>query len=174
MADFFTRLWESVFVPGPTPTLLIATNASFAALELVLLVLLAATYSVHFLVLSILSGALWWAINWFAAELLEVQRAEQEAEKQLEARMPRGVPPPETSTRRDSSTEEEGVATAVDESQDLKRRKPVIKDRPVPKDVTPAVEKLQPSRASIGEGLSEMSGTEDEWEKVSGSGLLEK
>lgn len=81
MADFITNLWEGVFTPGPTPTLLIATNVTFATLQLVLGGLLLATYSIHFLILSLLSGGLWWAINWFANELKEAQRKEEEAEK---------------------------------------------------------------------------------------------
>ncbi|PGH01709.1 hypothetical protein AJ80_08976 [Polytolypa hystricis UAMH7299] len=81
MASFIEDLWTSVFVAGPTPTLLVATNVSFAALQLVLFVLLLATYSVHFVVLSFLSGGLWWAINWFAAELKAAEEAERVKEK---------------------------------------------------------------------------------------------
>lgn len=86
MATFLTNLWESVFTPGPTPTLLIATNASFAALQLLFLTLLIATRSIHFVILSILCAALWWAINWFSAEIAAAQRAEEEAKKIREAR----------------------------------------------------------------------------------------
>ncbi|OAA44580.1 Endoplasmic reticulum, protein Pkr1 [Beauveria brongniartii RCEF 3172] len=69
MSSFIVELWESIFVPGPTPTILRATNATFAALQLTLFALLVGTYSIHFVVLSILSAGLWWSINWFAAEL---------------------------------------------------------------------------------------------------------
>ncbi|KAM3501765.1 hypothetical protein MY10362_005312 [Beauveria mimosiformis] len=69
MSSFIIELWESIFVPGPTPTILRATNATFAALQLTLFALLVGTYSIHFVVLSILSAGLWWSINWFAAEL---------------------------------------------------------------------------------------------------------
>ncbi len=68
MAGFVEQLWESIFTPGPTPSLLLATNVTFASLQLVLLALLIATYSVHFVVLSLISGGLWWAINWFATD----------------------------------------------------------------------------------------------------------
>ncbi|KAF7846275.1 hypothetical protein BT93_L4720 [Corymbia citriodora subsp. variegata] len=78
MASFFEELWNSVFTPGTTPTLLVATNASFAALQFVLLMLLYATYSIHFLILSILSGGLWYAINWFARELAAQNVANQQ------------------------------------------------------------------------------------------------
>ena len=87
MGSFVEDLWSSVFTPGPTPTLLVATNVTFAALQAVLLALLIATYSVHFLVLSFLSGALWWSINWFAQELKQVQEQEaQEAQKAKEGK----------------------------------------------------------------------------------------
>lgn len=81
MADFLSNLWESVFQAGPTPTLLIATNVTFAALQATLFALLIATYSIHFIILSILSGGLWYAINWFAHELAAAQAAEEKADK---------------------------------------------------------------------------------------------
>jgi len=87
MASFLTNLWNSIFTPGPTPTLLIATNATFAALQLLLFVLLVATYSVHFVVLSGLTAGLWWAINWFAGELRAAQEKEEEARRIRGARM---------------------------------------------------------------------------------------
>lgn len=83
MASFLPSLWESVFVSGPTPTLLLATNATFFCLQLVLFLLLLATYSIHFAILSVLCGGLWWAINWFAAEVAAV-RAEEEAREAKE------------------------------------------------------------------------------------------
>lgn len=86
MSQFFDSLWNSIFTPGPTPTLLVATNASFAALQLVLFALLLATYSIHFVVLSILCGGLWWAINWFAKELRQAQEKEEAAKKIRERR----------------------------------------------------------------------------------------
>ncbi|EEY18350.1 conserved hypothetical protein [Verticillium alfalfae VaMs.102] len=76
MASFAENLWNSVFTPGTTPTLLYATNASFAALQLTLLALLAATRSIHFVILSVLCAGLWRAINWFAAELAIAQARE--------------------------------------------------------------------------------------------------
>ncbi|RMZ70182.1 Endoplasmic reticulum Pkr1 [Pyrenophora seminiperda CCB06] len=86
MAAFFEQLWESIFTAGPTPTLLVATNASFAALQLLLLVMLVATYSIHFVILSLLCGGLWWSINWFAAEIKAAQAKEEEAKRIREAR----------------------------------------------------------------------------------------
>lgn len=81
MAEFITNLWQSVFTPGATPTLLIATNATFACLQLLLGALLVATYSIHFAILSFLCGGLWYSINWFAHELQQAQAKEEEAER---------------------------------------------------------------------------------------------
>jgi hypothetical protein len=78
-SNFMENLWNSIFTPGTTPTLLVATNASFLALQLILGVLLIATYSVHFFVLSALCAGLWWSINWFAMELKKAEKAEEEA-----------------------------------------------------------------------------------------------
>lgn len=86
MSQFLENLWNSVFTPGPTPTLLVATNASFAALQLVLFALLLATYSIHFVVLSGLCGGLWWSINWFANELRAATEKEEAAKKLRERR----------------------------------------------------------------------------------------
>ncbi|RKF79592.1 V-type ATPase assembly factor PKR1 [Golovinomyces cichoracearum] len=72
-ANFLNDLFQSIFTPGPTHTLLIATNVTFACLQVLLLLLLIATYSIHFVILSILSAGLWVAINWFANELKKDQ-----------------------------------------------------------------------------------------------------
>ncbi|PHH67535.1 hypothetical protein CDD80_764 [Ophiocordyceps camponoti-rufipedis] len=64
-----TDLWDAIFTPGTTPALLRATNISFACLQLVLGALLAATASLHFVMLSGLCAVLWWSVNWFVAEM---------------------------------------------------------------------------------------------------------
>ncbi len=86
MASFVGKLWDSVFTPGPTPTLMVATNAAFAALQLILIALLLSTRSIHFVILSFLTAGLWWAINWFVGELREAQKKEDEAARIREAR----------------------------------------------------------------------------------------
>ena len=53
-SSFFEDLWESIFTPGPTPTLLIATNASFAALQLLFFALFMAV---------ILTSAVWYSVQ---------------------------------------------------------------------------------------------------------------
>ena len=75
MPSFMEDLWGSVFVPGPTSSLLVATNVTFAALQAILFTLLVVTYSVHFVVLSVLSCGLWYSINWFAKEVSAAQAA---------------------------------------------------------------------------------------------------
>ncbi|KGQ02025.1 hypothetical protein PAAG_11201 [Paracoccidioides lutzii Pb01] len=77
MASFIEDLWSSIFVSGVTPTLLLATNATFAALQILLFALLLATFNIHFVILSILCGCLWLGINWFVKEV-ELSRSQAE------------------------------------------------------------------------------------------------
>jgi len=81
MSAFFEDLFQSIFIPGATPTLVVAANASFGALQVVLLGLLVATYSIHFLILSVLCGGLWFSINWFVRELQASKEEELASEK---------------------------------------------------------------------------------------------
>ncbi|TVY30482.1 V-type ATPase assembly factor [Lachnellula hyalina] len=144
MAAFITDLMQSIFTPGPTPTLLVATNISFACLQVVLLMLLIATYSIHFIILSFLSAGLWWAINWFAVELRAAEEAEAEKKRRLA----------ETGLGSDSETEAETVIETGDVGVGSKEVE-VLEARGELKD-----------RASLGGSKSELS-TEDEWERVS-------
>ncbi|KAK9465279.1 ER protein Pkr1-domain-containing protein [Lipomyces arxii] len=75
MASFFGELWESIFTPGTTPTLVKATHYSFAALIVTLVVLCAVTFNKHFFFLTIIALCLWGAITWFIGEL-EAMKAE--------------------------------------------------------------------------------------------------
>ncbi|KAF7895646.1 uncharacterized protein EAF01_009608 [Botrytis porri] len=143
-SEFFVSLWESIFTPGPTPVLLVATNATFAALQLVFLSLLVATYSIHFVILSFLCGGLWWAINWFAAELKTVKEQE-EARKKTEA-----------GAGGDASDTD--VETVVDDDGP-----PGSKEV----EVLEVKGELKSRAHSIGGGNKSEPSTEDEWEKVS-------
>ncbi|KAI3329322.1 Pkr1-domain-containing protein [Xylariaceae sp. AK1471] len=147
MAGFVEQLWDSIFTPGPTPTLLIATNATFGALQLVLFALLLGTYSVHFVVLSFLSAGLWWAINWFAAEL-NAAKAREEAEKARTEQRP---------ARQGTDGSETEVETVVSEGK--------------PKTGSKEIELVEQAgdlklRKEPSDSKSAVS-TEDEWEKVS-------
>jgi hypothetical protein len=144
MSQFFTDLFTSIFTPGPTPSLIVATNASFACLQVVLLILLITTYNIHFLVLSFLSAGLWWAINWFVAELTAAQAAE-------EAKKSAGIG--DLRPGDDSDTEAETVieTTGVSRSKEIE-----VLDNPG---------ELKPRGSPYG-SKSEIS-TEDEWEKLS-------
>lgn len=144
MSQFFTELFTSIFTPGPTPSLIVATNASFACLQVVLLILLITTHSIHFLVLSFLSAGLWWAINWFVAELTTAQAAE-------EAKKSAGIG--DLRPGDDSDTEAETVieTTGVSGSKEV--------------EVVGNPGELKPRGSPYG-SKSEIS-TEDEWEKVS-------
>lgn len=197
MANFVESLWESIFTPGPTPPLIVATNASFAALQAVLAALLIATHSIHFVVLSALCGALWWAINWFVAEL----RASEELRRAREK-----TPRPDDYSGRGAEREGEGQdGDAEDEEtetegEDMGSRASLIDASPKPHHREAAEERsalggsehLLPRpgssaasessgvhvRASSSEGGEirkrgselEMSMTDSEWEKVSESG----
>lgn len=164
--SFFQDLWESIFTPGPTPSLLIATNVTFAALQVVLLALLIATYSIHFFVLSGLCGGLWWAINWFARELQEAQRREeQDKAKRGGAPGTRGAVPASSS---DTETEVETAAAHVAAAAAAvaaasSEVEPIEKAGELKHRAAAVAEPLTPSAPSSKSGVS----TEDEWEKVS-------
>ena len=162
MATFLANLFESVFTPGPTPTLIVATNVSFAALQLCLLVLLILTYSVHFAILSFLSAGLWWAINWFVTELQAANQKEKEAKHLRDIRKERDDKHVE-----DSGTETE-AAEAIDEEAELKRRvegglRPERRLRPE------SAEGVLRRRTSSGEASGDLS-TDSEWDKVEDEG----
>ncbi|KAL1863089.1 hypothetical protein VTK73DRAFT_6433 [Phialemonium thermophilum] len=171
MASFIQDLWESIFTPGPTPTLLVATNATFAALQVVLALLIFMTWSVHFIVLSVLSGALWWAINWFARELKVHQEQEEEkARLAQEVSAPRRPGPP---TTEESETE---VETGISSGVGAKRRAvgaaeavPSAKKNIETVEVTGELKHRggESAAASASQGTKSSASTEDEWEKVS-------
>lgn len=146
MSAFLTQLFESIFTPGPTPVLLVATNVSFACLQVVLLALLVATYSVHFVVLSFLSAGLWYSINWFVAELNVAQAKEDEKKRQLE----------EIAAGDDTETEAETVIDTGDIGSGSKEVEPLERRG-----------ELKDRGHSGGSGSKSEISTEDEWERVS-------
>ncbi|KAL5358733.1 ER protein Pkr1-domain-containing protein [Aspergillus floccosus] len=158
MASFVEDLWSSIFTPGPTPTLLIATNATFAALQLLLLGLLLATYSVHFVVLSVLSAALWWSINWFAREVRHAQEA-QEAEKSKEQSEPLGEEA-ESDTETEGVTRRDTITTAHTTNTTTTTTAAVV-------NTGAARQGEARKRASVsGDNSSGYGSTDSEWEKV--------
>ncbi|KAI1645634.1 Pkr1-domain-containing protein [Daldinia loculata] len=150
MAGFATDLWESIFTPGTTPTLLVATNATFACLQLVLLLLLVGTYSIHFVILSFLCGGLWWAINWFAAELRVAQAKEARDKARSEQR---------AAAQSSDESEETEVETAF-----IAKGKPTTGSKEVEVIEQTGDLKLRTEPSS---GTKSSVSTEDEWEKVS-------
>ncbi|KAK6544301.1 SMK killer toxin resistance protein [Orbilia ellipsospora] len=74
-------LFRAIFTPGAPPALLLATNVSFACLQLTLLVLLFATGSFHFFFLSIMCAGVWGGINWFVREVEALRRIEGQADE---------------------------------------------------------------------------------------------
>lgn len=156
MASFIEELWNSIFTPGTTPTLLLATNASFAALQLVLLALLLATYSIHFLILSVLCMGLWAAINWFAHEL--------QIEKDKAAEQDRGAREKPSDPANDSDTETELAPDPPVQGTIIPSKSSSSQIQP---DILPQGDALR-RRRSLGDSSGYVS-TDSEWEKVSGS-----
>jgi hypothetical protein len=124
MASFAEKLWESIFTAGPTPTLLVATNASFAALQVLLFAMLLLTYSIHFIILSFLCGGLWWGINWFAVEIRAAQQKEEEAKRIREARRSKDRDGKETGVGGDGEAMDTGDDTEVDTEAEVQKQKP--------------------------------------------------
>ena len=161
MANFLSDLVNSIFTPGPTPSIIIATNASFAALQLVLLVLLILTYSVHFMVLSFLCAGLWWAINWFVSELEAANQKEKEAKQIREARKGR-----DDTGAEDSGTETEGGGNQGEGPPPATKSERLLR----PDDTQGALRK----RRSLGEASSGDLSTDSEWDKVEEAGDMDK
>lgn len=158
MASFVEELWSSIFTPGPTPTLLIATNATFAALQLVLFTLLLVTHSLHFVALSILCAGLWFSINWFAQEVRAAQLA-QDAEKEKDASKSHTDPGP-ADRKKDSGA---GDSASETETEALAGK---------PAALATGSDRLQPperdpkKRPTTGGDSSGYGSTDSEWEKV--------
>lgn len=156
MASFMEELWNSIFTPGASPTLLVATNTTFAALQFLLLALLLATYSVHFVVLSFLSGGLWYSINWFARE---VRKEHEEKERADRAYTKERSPEPgsDTETEANPSTLMRKAASHPSEAN---------KDALQPEVTTATDSAALRRRRSLGDSSGYVS-TDSEWEKVS-------
>lgn len=160
MATFFTDLISSIFTPGPTPSIIIATNASFAALQVVLFVLLILTYSVHFAVLSFLCAGLWWAINWFVTELQAASRKESEAKQSGDLKKGqgydgRGVEDSGTETEGGGSQSEGRISGSISGSNTAGLL--------IPEDAQSALRKRRVS----GEASSGDLSADSDWDKVS-------
>lgn len=156
MASFLEELWSSIFTPGTTPTLLVATNASFAALQLLLLILLIATYSIHFFILSLLCGGLWYAINWFAREL-QLENAKAAASDEQQQRREKSLDP-------GSDTETESVTQPVQAQARTIGTTKATSDHFLTQPTTSDEDFRR--RRSQGDSSGYVS-TDSEWEKVS-------
>ncbi|KAJ5174028.1 Endoplasmic reticulum protein Pkr1 [Penicillium coprophilum] len=159
MASFMGDLWSSIFTPGPTPTLLIATNVTFAALQLIFFALLLATYSLHFVALSIISAGLWWSINWFAAEMKLAQQA-QEAEKEKQEG-------DNAKTRQKSPVRESGDSETETEAVSAKKtaKSSAVATGSATSGLLPTARDHKKRLSTGGEG-SGYGSTDSEWEKV--------
>lgn len=166
MASFMEDLWSSIFTAGPTPTLLLATNVTFAALQTLLLILLLATYSIHFFILSVLSGALWYSINWFAQELKQSQAQTTGGDTLSEkttAETTQGDPKPRSADGADSDTETEELVERKSAGD------PSVGSQPATASTTlsvPGSSSEIRKRLSVSGDSSGYTSTDSEWEKV--------
>lgn len=170
MATFLASLWDSVFTPGPTPTLLLATNITFAALQTLLFALLVATYSIHFAVLSVLSAGLWYSINWFAIELAAAREKEAEAE---------GLRKRRTGVQEEGEADDEGEETEVEDGveREIKEAMGSVGRSEAGAGTTTGVEK-QAEAGAVEARLRRVEeldrsgdvSTDSEWERVSQEG----
>ncbi|KAF2851108.1 Pkr1-domain-containing protein [Plenodomus tracheiphilus IPT5] len=189
MASFFEQLWESIFTPGPTPTLLVATNASFAALQLLFFAMLIATYSIHFIILSFLCAGLW-------------KRRRSAFGKREGAGEKRAMGQMQTQTETGDDTEVDGEAELKQtlkpkpksRSQRSGEQSTVFVDRPAANEregtpqasqaqvgsgpvaagtqgtttsLAPLVDDALKKRKGMGDSTGDLLGTDSEWEKLS-------
>lgn len=188
MTSFLEDLWESIFVAGPTPTLLKAANGTFAALQILLAVLLVTTNSMHFVALSVLCGGLWWSINWFATELKIHQEREEREKRKAEAEAARDDAAGGSSGdddddgQSDSETEVETSMTAPPAALKATTATTTTAAASAPSAETRSAQvlenvgemrKREPAASvaarGFGPGMHSSVSTEDEWEKVSES-----
>ena len=113
MASFITALWESVFQPGTSPQLILATHLSFVALLITLAWLIFVTHgNIHFIMLFIIAALLWITVIWFiqelkSAELLSNQELEKEEDKTKETE----IEPSKDSKASTTATEKKSNST---------------------------------------------------------------
>lgn len=174
MADFVQNLWESIFTPGPTPTLLVATNVTFACLQTVLLLLLVVTYSIHFLILSCISAGLWLSINWFAGELQAAQEKEAREKARAQQQQQRGASHHNTTEDSDTEVEQPAVSSKTRPPAKLGSKEVEPVEQPAGSELKQRGPPSSPGSGSgagvgTGPGTGTKSGvsTEDEWEKIS-------
>lgn len=177
MANFMEDLWTSIFTDGATPTLLIATNVTFAALDLVLLSLLFLTYSIHFVVLFVLASGLWWAINWFTKEVQLAKAEEERLQKtRRDASMKASNVDPDAAG--DEMSSRDGEDTEVEAEEDRSRQAVPQKTAAqasgsAPGGLSPSdaetMRQRQQQRRSMAESTGSLS-TDSEWEKVGDDG----
>ena len=188
MAEFFTSLFESIFTPGPTAPLVQATNVAFAGLQLILLFMLVATHSVHFIALSLICAGLWFSINWFVREL-EASKADPAKQKNHDGTKGDGSPATGAAGAQGSGTGKEGTrsgakkrgkgtgkrpggedsGTETEELSAPNERETTVEPEPraglrsAPAAILHAEDTLT-KRQSFG---GDISGTDSEWDKVS-------
>ncbi|KAG5362665.1 V-type ATPase assembly factor pkr1 [Yarrowia sp. B02] len=86
MGYFVVDLWESIFTPGTTPTLVKATHGSFVLLILSLLFLMWNALNIHTVMLLIIALCLWGTLTWFIGEVAKLKaEGKLKSDEQLKA-----------------------------------------------------------------------------------------
>lgn len=107
--SFIVELWESIFTPGTTPSLIKATHASFVLLILSLSWSLYVSRSIHFFNLLVIATLLYCAVIWFIYELKNVKLNET-TEKNVEE-------------KKESMNQASGSSSTINKDKKLTKRK---------------------------------------------------
>ncbi|CEP61026.1 Pkr1p LALA0_S02e05072g [Lachancea lanzarotensis] len=110
MANFAEELWRSIFTPGTSPQLVIATHISFSLLACCLGWLIYCTKNVHFVALLVIAVLLWATVTWFIAEL---QYAKLKDNEELASEAGAKVDAPATNDKVSDNKKPQGTSTAT-------------------------------------------------------------
>ncbi|CAR23433.1 Pkr1p [Lachancea thermotolerans CBS 6340] len=119
MANFFEELWRSIFTPGASPQLIVATHVSFFLLTACLSWLIFWTKNIHFIMLLIISTLLWGTVTWFISELKSAQMKDNEELVKSQEKKTDGAKPQEESEKSQPKGQSSAVQTKKAKSRKL-------------------------------------------------------
>ncbi|CDO96178.1 unnamed protein product [Kluyveromyces dobzhanskii CBS 2104] len=119
MANFVVALWESVFQPGTSPQLVVATHISFFLLLCVLGSQIYLTKNIHFIALTVIATLLWITVTWFIFELNSIKLS---SNQDLQAAESKKTDVVEDSGPVESETSKETAQTDQSSSTPRKRK----------------------------------------------------
>src|SRR5262249_13173507 len=116
-------------------------------------------------VLSFLSGALWYSINWFAKEVREVQAAQQKEEEEQQKKLAESNDSLAENSGSENERETEGGSTKPRRRRTNQPDKAAATAPATAVDV-PGVDNTLRKREPAGNESSGYTSTDSEWEKV--------